>query len=145
MPIIWHITRPPKPQRSFNPLFLTRSETPQSNTKSINPKINPPLAPNSTCTPPLNPEKTGTPTVPNSTYVIIEARPHLTPKTYPQRATAKVCRVRETWVGIGIAICEQTTVSAVNNAAVTRLKVLFFADSFISFVPLRVFWYIIHP
>ena len=136
MPIKWQSIRPDALKVIFFKVFGFFRQNPQKRLKNKKPIIYPPESPKSELNPPLNCEKTGIPTAPVKIYAITDSIDHLAPKKYPQKATAKVCRVIGTPKGDCIEICESRAIMAVKRAERIILCICFLG--FIYFLILRV-------
>lgn len=90
----------------------------QSNTSTINPIKNPPVAPKNADIPPLKFEKTGIPITPSIKYTDTLKIAYFRCNVYPASAIAKVWRVSGI-CPMGIAICEHIAIVAAKIAANT--------------------------
>ena len=94
----------------------------QNNAKTKNPHKKPPVAPKRAAAPPLKPEKTGKPTKPTHSHTATAATACHIPNVYPQRAIARVCKVKGTPNGEGIIICEISAITDAHTADITEFK-----------------------
>ena len=122
-PAEWHTSMPIMPKMIFFQLF---AGTEQSAAIGIKPMRNPPVDEASTESPARNPENTGTPAAPSARYVSTAATEYGAGRRSPHKATANVCNVTGTPVGMGMDINVHTAISAAKSAAKVNFSIDFF-------------------
>lgn len=97
----------------FHPLFGAE----QSAAIGRKPTRKPPVDDTRTESPARKPEKTGTPAAPIARYASTAATEYGKGRSIPHKATAKVCKVIGTPVGMGMDMNVHTAISAAKSAA----------------------------